>query len=80
MNIYIMLPFYDVYESDSNNLCDGELTSDYEANFGIDKRYRFESQDQIEPQTKHSNFKFSRNVWMYRIINPETLHIYQEGD
>lgn len=78
MKIYILLPFYDVKENCSNNLCNGELTSDYAANFGINKRYMFESQDRIEPEEKHPYFKFVCSVWMYRVINPETFKLYRE--
>lgn len=78
MKVYIMLPFVDVKENISNNLCNGDLTPDYAANFGINKRYRFESQDQIEPEEKPPHFKFVCSVWMYRVIDPQTFKIYRE--
>lgn len=79
MKFYIALPFVDVKENNLNNL-NGHLTDDYAANFRPYRRYRFESQDRVEPVVKDSNFKYPCNVWIYSVINPETLHIYQEGD
>ena len=80
MKIYITLPFTGTTKSGDFRVAN--LTHDYEINFKTTSRYRFKKELRMGTYEKDSGLNDSRayHHWIYTPINPETFHIYQEGD
>ncbi len=76
MIIYLQLPFTNMHYDDQGP--NGNLTGDYTVNFKTTWRYKFQRHDQTD--VKYANFKSNINRWVYSVVDPETFHIYQEGE
>lgn len=81
MRIYITLPFTGTTRDKSGDLS-ANLMHDYELNFKTTSRYKFKRELRIGTHEKDSGLNDSRayHRWIYTSIDPETFHIYQEGD
>lgn len=79
MRIYITLPFTGTTRDKSGDLC-ANLTHDYEIHFRTTSRYKFKRAWQMVNEKDAGLSDSPCYNWIYTPIDPETFHIYQEGD
>ena len=78
MRVYIMLPFTGTTQSGYFRVAN--LTHDYEIHFRTTNRYKFKKAWQMVDEKDSSLSDSPCYNWIYTPIDPETFHIYQEGD